>query len=123
MKKFASIALITGVISIIAACEKEQPAKNVEGNYTGYLSGTYDGDDTLNNNYPVYTTATSKNQVKIESTLFPSFEVLVTQKGINVVPVSSDNEVYEFLYQGALKELSFKYYKNGDSTSYVGTKP
>lgn len=120
------LMLCVAGISLIfagASCEKEQPATNIEGNYSGVLNGVYDGEDTLNGAYPVYVTAATKNKVKVEANLFGSFEVLVTQNGENVVPVSTDEIVYEFLYQSSLKELSFKYYKNGDSTVYVGTKP
>lgn len=124
MKKYLTLCL-TGTLLIITAysCEKEEPAVTIEGNYSGVIKGTYDGDDTLAGNYPVYATATSKNKVKIEGTLFPSFEVLVSQNGLNVIPVSTDDEVFEFLYQGDQKELSFRYYKNNDSTYYIGTKP
>lgn len=124
MKKYVTLGLAASIIAIASvSCEKEQPAENIAGNYTGVLLGTYNGVDTINGSYPVYATATTKNKIKIEGTLFPSFEVLVTQQGINVDPVSSDHEVFEFLYAGDDKELSFKYYKNGDSTQYVGTKP
>ena len=124
MKKLAIYTLFTALtFSIATSCEKEEPAKTVEGNYSGVLDGIYDGDDTLKGGFPVYVTATTKNKVKVEGNLFGSFEVLVTQQGINVDPVSTDDEVYMFLYQGDLKELSFRYYKNGDSTFYVGTKP
>lgn len=124
MKK-AHFILFSAVIGFAAftACEKEQPAVNVEGNYTGVLDAVYDGDDTLKGSYPVYVTATSKNKVKVEGTLFPAFEVLVTQQGVNVDPVSTDANVHQFLYQGNLRELSFTYYKNGDTAVYVGTKP
>ena len=125
MKKYLSIIAVGGLFLFAGySCEKEQPAGNIEGNYTGALSGIYDGNDTINGSYPVFATATSKNKIKIEATLFPPFEVLVTQSGENVIPVSNDDpEVVDFLYQGALKELSFTYYKNGDTTVYVGTKP
>lgn len=124
MKKYITLGLAAGIIAIASvSCEKEQPAENIAGNYTGVLQGTYNGVDTINASYPVFATANTKNKIKIEGTLFPSFEVLVTQQGINVDPVSTDNEVYEFLYAGDGNELSFKYYKNGDSTYYVGTKP
>jgi len=110
----------------IASCEKEQPAVNVEGNYTGVFQGVVDGEDTIKADYPVFATSTTKNKVKIEGSLFSSFEVLVTQQGINVDPVSTDENVGAFLYQGDVngtKELSFSYYKNGDTAHYVGTKP
>lgn len=124
MKQYLKIGIGLAFMTILAlSCEKEQPAENIQGNYSGYLSGVYDGNDTIIANYPVYATATTKNKIKIEGGMFPSFEVLVSQNGINVIPVSTDNEVYDFLYQGDLKELSFKYYKNGDSTDFVGTKP
>lgn len=124
MKRYLRLLVVVAAAGIVTVgCEKEQPAKNIEGNYTGVLSGTYDGNDTIIASYPVFATSTTTNKIKIEGTLFPAFEVLVSQNGINVVPVSTDSEVYEFLYQGDLKELSFKYYKNGDTTDYVGTKP
>jgi len=111
--------------SLLIGCEKEQPAENVQGNYTGVFQGVYDGNDTINGNFPVFVTASTKNKVLVEGTLFSSFEVLVTQQGINVDPVSTDDNVKAFLYQGdeSLKELSFSYYKNGDTAVYVGTKP
>lgn len=124
MKRYAKLGLLVGIIGITSiACEKEQPAENIAGNYSGVINGVYDGNDSVAANYPVFATATTKNKVKIEGTLFPAFEVLVSQNGVNVIPVSTDAEVYEFLYQGSLKELSFKYYKNGDTTEYIGTKP
>ena len=124
MKRLALYALfVATTFSLSTSCEKEEPAKDIEGNYSGVLDGVYDGEDTLMGGYAVYATATTRNKIKVEGTLFGSFEVLVTQQGINVDPVSTDEEVYQFLYQGDLKELSFKYYKNGDSTTYVGTKP
>ncbi|MBD3637284.1 MAG: hypothetical protein HUJ25_08035 [Crocinitomicaceae bacterium] len=124
MKKHLALFVTAGVVlSAIVGCEKEQPAENVSGNYSGVLEGTYSGQDTLVGSYPVYASVVSTNKVKIEANLFPAFEVLVSQNGVNVIPVSTDNEVFQFLYQGDLNELSFKYYKNGDSTKYVGTKP
>lgn len=124
MKKYLTIILASVLLIFTgASCDKEKPAENIEGNYTGVLSGIYDGEDTLVGNYPVYATATSKNKVRIEANLFTPFEVLVTQNGVNVIPVSTDDVIFEFLYQGSLNELSFKYYKSGDSTVYVGTKP
>ncbi|MEO9531861.1 MAG: hypothetical protein ABJG68_11395 [Crocinitomicaceae bacterium] len=124
MKK-AHLILFSAVIAIsaVTSCEKEQPAENVEGNYTGVLDAKYDGVDTLNGSYPVFVTATTKNKVLVEGTLFPAFEVLVTQQGVNVDPVSTDANVHAFLYQGNLNELSFTYYKGGDTAVYVGTKP
>ncbi|MCB9222818.1 MAG: hypothetical protein R2780_10805 [Crocinitomicaceae bacterium] len=124
MKKlFIYSAFVISVFGFTTSCEREEPAKHIEGNYTGVLDGKYDGDDTLKGGFPVYATATTRNKIKIEGDLFGSFEVLVTQQGINVDPVSTDEEIYQFLYQGDLKELSFRYYHNGDSTIYVGTKP
>ncbi|UKN01858.1 hypothetical protein K6119_19225 [Paracrocinitomix mangrovi] len=123
MKKYLALpvtALIIGLI--VGSCEKEQPAETIAGNYSGVLSGVYNGVDTLAGNVPVLATVVSKNKVKIDGDLFPAFEVLVTTKGINVEPVSTDDEVFYFLYQGNLNELSFKYYKDGDSTHYTGTK-
>lgn len=124
MKKLAFYSLFVAItFSLATSCEKEEPAKEIEGNYSGVLDGVYDGEDTLTGNFPVYATATTRNKIKVEGNLFGSFEVLVTQQGINVDPVSTDDEVFQFLYQGDLKELSFRYYKDGDSTVYVGTKP
>jgi hypothetical protein len=124
MKNHIKLGLLFGLLTIFAiSCEKEQPAKNIEGNYTGTLSGIYSGQDTIIQNYPVFATSSTKNKILVQSTIFTDFEVLVSQNGINVIPVSTTSEVPEFLYQGDLNELSFKYYKNGDSTVYVGTKP
>jgi hypothetical protein len=124
MKKLAIYSLLIGTLfSVATSCERDEPAKTIEGNYTGVLDGVYDGVDTLIGNYPVYATATTRNKIKIEGALFGNFEVLVTTQGINVDPVSTDDEVFQFLYQGDLKELSFKYYKNDDTTEFVGTKP
>jgi hypothetical protein len=127
--KRSFILISTAIFGIVAlaSCDKEQPAENVQGNYTGVLDAVYDGDDTLNGSYPVFVTATTKNKVLIEGSLFSSFEVLVTQQGVNVDPVSTDENVAAFLYQGDVnngqKELSFTYYNNGDTAIYVGTKP
>lgn len=124
MKKYFALCLVSGLLIFVGfSCEKEQPAKNIEGNYSGVLKGTYDGEDTITGGYPVYATSSTKNKVTIQGNLFGEFEVLVSQNGVNVVPVSTDDVIYEFLYQGDLNELSFRYYKNGDSTYYVGTKP
>jgi hypothetical protein len=124
MKKLAIYSLLIGTLfSVATSCERDEPAKTIEGNYTGVLDGVYDGVDTLIGNYPVYATATTRNKIKVEGALFGIFEVLVTTQGINVDPVSTDDEVFQFLYQGDLKELSFKYYKNDDTTEFVGTKP
>jgi hypothetical protein len=124
MKK-AHFILFSAVLSFatFTSCEKEQPAVNVEGNYIGFLDAKFDGDDTLNGSYPVFVTSITKNKVRIEGTLFPDFEVLVTQQGVNVDPVSTDNNVHAFLFQGTLNELSFTYYRSGDTAVYVGTKP
>ena len=124
MKKYLALCFV-GALLIFAgfSCEKEQPAKNIEGNYSGVLDGVYDGEDTLVGSYPVYATATTKNKIKIEGNLFGSFEVLVSQNGVNVIPVSTDEVIYQFLYSGTDKEIEFRYYKDGDSTFYIGTKP
>lgn len=123
-KSIFTFGVIAG-LSLLFGCEKEQPAKNVEGNYTGVFQGVFQGNDTINANLPVFVTASTKNKVFIEGTLFSNFEVLVTQQGLNVDPVSTDANLNAFLYQGdeTLKELSFTYYNNGDTAVYVGTKP
>jgi len=122
----ASIFMLgIGIIGLVS-CDKENPAETIEGNYSGVISGVYQGQDTLAGNgdtYPVYATAITRNKIEIQGSLFSTFEVLVTEQGINVDPVSTDENVYEFLYQGDLKELSFKYYKDGDSAYFVGHKP
>lgn len=125
MKKSTFLLGTIVATALLIGCEKEQPAENVQGNYTGVFQGVYDGNDTLNANYPVFVTATTKNKVLVEGTLFSNFEVLVTQQGLNVDPVATDENVSAFLYQGdeSLKELSFTYYKNGDTAIYTGTKP
>ena len=124
MKKIFIFTLIIGVTTItFNSCEKEQPAENVSGDYTGVLEGKYDGDIILEPEHKVRVTAKTKNKALVEGDLFSSFEVLVTQQGINVDPVSTDEKLSAFLYQGELKELSFTYNKNGDTAVFVGTKP
>jgi hypothetical protein len=127
MKK-STLLLSAAIFGLIAltSCDKEQPAENVAGDYNGVFQGKYDGEDTINGSYSVYVTTTTKNKVLIEGTLFSNFEVLVTQQGINVDPVATDDNVGAFLYQGDVNnsnELSFSYYKNGDTAHYVGSKP
>lgn len=123
MKKSLSIIVAAGLICF-ASCEKEQPAENVAGTYSGVLQGKHDGNDILLGNHSVRVSTTTKNKCLVEiDSIYNSFEVLVTQQGINVDPVSTDEEVSAFLYQGELKELSFTFNKNGDTAIYVGTKP
>lgn len=123
MKKTLSI-IVAAVFICFTSCEKEQPAKNVEGTYSGVLEGVHDGNDILLGNHAVRVTTTSKNKCMIEiDSIYSPFEVLVTQQGINVNPVSTDDEVSAFLFQGELNELSFTFNKNGDTAVYIGTKP
>ncbi|MEX1001884.1 MAG: hypothetical protein WDZ35_07205 [Crocinitomicaceae bacterium] len=123
MKKIVLLSFLVALgCFVCTSCEKDEPAEDISGNYTGVMSGTYDGNDTLITNYTVAVSALSKNEVSVSGDIFPSFKVLVTQKGLNVKPVATDNEVVAFLYEGDLKELSFEYHKNGNIFNYSGTK-
>ena len=124
MKKITATILLFGLgLIVVSSCEKDNPAETVEGNYTGVIDGVWHGIDTLKGSYPVFATEISKNKVEIQGSLFSTFQVLVTKQGINVDPVSTDDNVLQFLYQGDLKELTFTYAKDGDAISYTGTKP
>ena len=123
MKKLLLSAVILGAgVLSVTSCEKEQPAEDMSGTYTGLMTGVLDGNDTIMQNYQVLVSSVSKNKVAVEGSTFPTFEVLVTKEGINVKAVSTDDEVKQFLYQGNDQELSFKFYKNGDSSIYQGFK-
>lgn len=123
MKK-SILFIAAAVLVIFVSCEKEQPAENVAGTYSGVLEGKHDGNTILLANHSVRVTTTTKNKCLVEiDSIFSTFEVLVTQQGINVDPVSTDEEVSAFLYQGELRELSFTFNKNGDTAVYIGVKP
>ena len=114
--------MASALVVSTSSCEKEEPAKTMSGNYSGILEGKYDGVTLLETGYPVRVSVVSKNKVLIEGDAFSNFEALVTQQGINVDPVSVNENMRALLYSGADEELSFIYVSAGDSASYIGKK-
>lgn len=128
MKRLGFTAIIVALISTfgIFSCEdKTPPAKKIAGTYTGNFSGDINGNDTIiGSGVVAQVSVISDNKVKVEGTVFSTFEVLVTDAGANVEIVSPTDGVSEFLYQGSLSELSFKYIdpNDGDVANYTGLK-
>jgi hypothetical protein len=106
------------------SCKKNRPSEKIDGTYTGHFEGMYEGNDTIvNEGYKVTVSATDKNNANITSSMFSTFEVLVTNNGLNVELVSPTDGLSQFLYEGETKTLSFTYTTDAQNTAtYVGTK-
>lgn len=124
MKKLNFLFLPFLLAVVLMSCNKsDQPANRLDGTYSGYFDGTYDGVEiSVSEGYLVYVTAKDKNVAKVEGVDFDTFEVLVTNNGINVQLVSESETVTNFLYLGDEKKLQFTYSKNGNTCSFIGTK-
>ena len=117
--------LVIAVVALMAvSCKKNQPAYQAEGTYSGYFDGTYEGVSTsVSSGYTVVATALDKNSLRIEGTDFDTFTALVTKNGINVQLVNDSETITEFLYLGDENKLQFTYSKDGNTCSFIGTKP
>lgn len=123
--------IIPAILSLVflfgfAACkENKAPAKKIIGTYKGSFTGNWQGNDTLvqTPGFTVTVSEISDNKVRLEGTLFYAFEVLVTNAGINVEPVSDEPELPHFLYSGDSDELDFDYIDADNNTaSFTGIK-
>ncbi|MCH2234242.1 MAG: hypothetical protein MK078_08310 [Crocinitomicaceae bacterium] len=121
--RFPILAIIVAAL-VVVSCRKNQPAYQVEGTYTGFFDGTFEGVSTsVSTGYTVVATAMDKNSVRIEGTDFETFTALVTENGINVQLVNDSETITEFLYLGDENKLQFTYSKDGNTASFIGTKP
>jgi hypothetical protein len=117
-------ALLFAASLTVTSCKKNRPSERIAGTYTGHFEGIYEGNDTIvNTGYPVTVTAQDKNNVKITASMINTFDVLVTNNGLNVEWVSPTEGLSDFLYEGETKTLSFTYTVDAQNTAtYVGTK-
>jgi len=124
-KRLTFFCVILLSVSLLAvSCKKNRPSEILAGTYTGHFQGLYEGNDTIvNEGYKVTVTATDKNKANITSSMFNTFEVLVTKNGLNVELVSPTDGLSNFLYEGDTKTLSFTYTTDVENTAtYIGNK-
>lgn len=123
-KSIVLSALLVCLVFTISSCKKSYPSYKIAGTYSGNFSGIYLGNDTIvNDGYLVIVDQLDKSTVSVAATLMPLFEVVVAKNGINVEPVAEVEGLSNFLYEGDTRTLSFTYTKDGNTATFVGTKP
>ena len=126
LKTLLAIASISVGILFVQSCkDNKSPVNKIIGTYTGSFVGNWQGDDTLITEtigYTITLSEVSDNTVQVSGNLFNDFQVLVTNDGINVSPVSTDTELPQFLYSGDTEELDFNYNQDGNTAAFIGHK-
>lgn len=121
MKALTTITIISFVL-LLGSCEK--PSETIAGTYTGSMSASYNGSDTLNDaTYVINVVEVDKNNITVKGDHIPNLELLVTDNGLNVELVDPDHpQLQDFVYIGDEKKLKMNYVDGDNYASFLGWK-